>query len=263
MSAERFVCCLKYGTAYPADYVNVLYNATRKAMRGPFRFLCLTDRAEGLQQGIEVLPIPDLGLEQREWFVGGVWPKLGIYDRQFHGLKGRILFVDLDMVVLRDLDAFFDIPGRFVGIDAGPRWGRPGSTAPQQLGSALVAFDIGSLGHLADKFRAEKTAIIGQYRTEQAYTEAELGEIGFWPEGWVISFKRALRRPMLVDLLQEPRLPPATAKVLAFHGTPRPVDLIGQGKTFWDRFPHLGHGPVSWMVDYWRDNGGGRLKVDG
>jgi hypothetical protein len=48
--------------------------------------------------------------------------------------------------------------------------------------------------------------------------------------------------------------------VLAFHGTPRPVDLIGQGKTFWDRFPHLGHGPVGWMVDYWRDNGGGRLR---
>jgi len=258
-SADRFICCLKYGTLYPADYVNVLYNASRKAMRGAFRFICLTDRTEGLLPDIEALPIPDVGLAPGEWFKGGVWPKLGIYDRHFHGLKGRVVFIDLDMVVLSDLDAFFDVPGPFVGIDGGPRWGRPGSTAQPELCSALVAYDIGALGDLADRFRADKRGIMGRYRTEQAYTEAELGQIAFWPDDWVISFKRALRQPLLLDLFREPNLPPATAKVLAFHGTPRPADLIGQGKRFWDRFPHMGHGPVSWMVDYWRDNGGGRL----
>lgn len=259
MNAERFICCLKYGKAYPSNYVNVLYNATRKAMRGPFRFLCLTDNGEGLLPAIEVLPIPDLGLEPREWFVGGVWPKLGIYDRHFHGLKGRIVFIDLDMVVLRDLDAFFDVSGTLVGIDGGPRWGRPSVEAKPELCSALVAYDIGALGHLADRFRAERTQIMASYRTEQAYTEAMITDLGFWPDEWVISFKRVLRQPFFLDVLREPRLPPKTAKVLAFHGTPRPVDLIGQGKLFWDRFPHLGHGPVSWMVDYWRENGGGRL----
>jgi hypothetical protein len=260
MSVERFICCLKYGTAYPTDYVNVLFNAARKAMHGPFRFICLTDRPEGLVPGIEALPIPDLGLQPQEWFVGGVWPKLGIYDRHFHGLKGRMLFIDLDMVVLRDLDAFFDMPGPFIGIDAGPAWGRPASKAPPQLGSGIVAFDIGAHGRLAERFRSEKALIMGRYRTEQAFTEAELGDISFWPDGWVISFKRFLRQPLLLDLVREPRRPPRTAKVLAFHGTPRPADLIGQGRAFWDRFPHLGHGPVSWMVDYWRDNGGGRLQ---
>lgn len=260
MSVDRFIICLKYGTRYPADYVNVLYNACRKAMAEAFRFVCLTDRPEGLAKGIEALPIPDVGLLPQEWFVGGIWPKLGIYDGLFHGLKGRAVFIDLDMVVLRDLDAFFDMPGTYIGIDGGPRWGRPGSTEPQELCSALIAYDLGQLGHLADKFRSEKSAIMGRYRTEQAFTEAELGKIDYWPEGWVISFKRTLRQPLLVDLVREPRLPPTSAKVLAFHGTPRPADLIGQGKTFWDRFPHLGHGSVSWMVDYWRDNGGGRLK---
>ncbi|WP_136646400.1 hypothetical protein [Tabrizicola sp. YIM 78059] len=111
MTAERFICCLKYGTAFAADYVNVLYRAARAAMRGPFRFICLTDRVEGLAPDVEAFPIPDVGLAPQDWFVGGVWPKLGIYDRHFHGLKGRIVFVDLDMVILRDLDAFFDLPG--------------------------------------------------------------------------------------------------------------------------------------------------------
>lgn len=259
MASDRFICCLKYGTAYPADYANVLYNAARAAMRGPFRFLCLTDRPEGLDPGIEVLPIPDVGLAPKEWFVGGVWPKLGIYDRHFHGLRGRIVFVDLDMVILRDLDAFFDVPGTLVGIDGGPRWGRPSVTAKPELCSALVAYDIGALGHLAERFRAERAQIMARFRTEQAYTEAMVEDLSFWPDDWVISFKRSLRRPVLIDLFREPARPPVTAKVLAFHGKPRPADLIAPKSLFWDRFPHLGHGPVSWMVDYWRSNGGGTL----
>jgi hypothetical protein len=32
------------------------------------------------------------------------------------------------------------------------------------------------------------------------------------------------------------------------------------GPGFWDRFPHLGHGQVPWMADYWTENGG-RLPV--
>lgn len=254
--ADRFIGCLKYGTAYPADYVNVLYHAARKAMRGPYRFVCFTDDAEGLAEGVEALPIPDLGLAPEEWYVGGVWPKLGIYDRHLHGLRGRMVFVDLDMVILSDLDAFFDVPGVYVGIDAGPAWGRPAIRARPELGSALVAFDIGALGDVADRFRAERRQIMARYRTEQAFTAAMLDGIGYWPEGWVISFKRTLRQPPVLDLFLEPRRPPDTAKVLAFHGRPRPADLIGLGRRHWDRFPHMGHGTVSWMVDYWRENGG-------
>jgi len=256
MAKERFICCLKYGVMYNADYVNVLFNASRAAMRGPFRFICLTDCAEGLEPGIEVMPIPDLGLEPREWFVGGVWPKLAIYDQYFHGLKGRMLFIDLDMVVLRDLDSFFEVEGSFIGIDTGSSWDRLEPTAPPQLGSGIIAFEIGAHARLADNFRRAKKKIIGSFRTEQAFTEASLSEISFWPKGWVISFKYFLRQPLGLDLFLQPKKPPLDAKVLAFHGRPRPIDLMGKKYKFWDRFPHLGHGPVTWMVDYWRKNGG-------
>lgn len=253
--AERIILCLKYGTAYPAVYVNVLYNACRKAMAGPFRFVCLTDDPNGLVEGVEALPIPDVGLTPQEWFRGGVWPKLGIYDRALHGLSGRCLFIDLDMVVVNDLDAFFEVPGRYNGIDGGAAWGRKNNAVPE-LCSALVSFDVGGLGDIADKFRKDKTRIMASFRTEQAYTEAELGdEIGFWPEGWVISFKRSLRRPIGLDLFMDPK-EPVGAKALAFHGKPRPMALIDGKTRFWDRFPHMGNGPVGWMRRYWLENGG-------
>jgi hypothetical protein len=28
------------------------------------------------------------------------------------------------------------------------------------------------------------------------------------------------------------------------------------GNALWDRLPHMGHGQVRWMADYWVENGG-------
>ena len=257
---DRCILCMKYGTAYPADYVNVLFNACRKALRRPARFVCLTDDAAGLLPGIETFPIPDVGLTREEWFRGGVWPKIGLFDRDMHGLRGRAVFIDLDMVVLGGVDDFFDHGGDIVGIDAGANWGRTHPVGPPQLGSGLMAFDLGAHGDIADQFRADKSAILARHRQEQRFVHEMRPNLAFWPQPWVISFKRALRRPIGPDLLLPPHAPPPSAKVLAFHGTPRPADLMQPGRRFWDRFPHLGNGPVPWMVDYWRDNGG-RLPI--
>ena len=35
---DRVVLAMKWGTLYGAEYVNVLYNAVRDHMTGPFRF---------------------------------------------------------------------------------------------------------------------------------------------------------------------------------------------------------------------------------
>jgi hypothetical protein len=254
MVRERLVLCMKYGTAYPSVYVNVLFNAVRSSMQGSFRFICLTDNPSGVRHEVECLPIPDIGLDRDEWFIGGVWPKVSLFDRALHGLRGRALFIDLDMVILRALDPFFDFPGDVVGLNAGASWGR--SVGSIQFGTGIFAFDPGSHPEIADHFRRNKKTVIASFRTEQAYAASILGQVSYWPDDWVISFKRKLRRPLGLDLFLPPTHPPETAKVLAFHGKPRPRDLLPGGPRFWDRFPHMGNGPVRWMVDYWERNGG-------
>ncbi len=254
---ERFVLCMKYGRAYPADYVNVLYNATRKALKRPARFICLTDDATGFDPGIEVFPIPDLGLAPQDWFRPGVWPKVGLFDGAFHGLRGRALFVDLDMVIVQDLDAFFDLPGAVIGTNASPSWGKRGQAAEApEFGSMIFAYDLGAHPHVADDFRADPAGTWGRFRQEQQYVHHALPQATFWPAGWVASFKRTLRQPIGLDLFLPPRTPEGEIKVIAFHGRPRPIDLIRGKPYFWDRFPHMGHGRVRWMADYWTRNGG-------
>jgi hypothetical protein len=251
---QRFVICMKYGTVYPPACVNVLFNAVKSSLTGDFRFICLTDDGVGIDPEVEILPIPEVGLTPAEWFIGGVWPKIGLFDAHFHGLKGRALFIDLDMVILRGLDAFFEIEEPFVGLNAGPGWGRGGF--PTEYGSAVISYELGSLGHIAEQFRQNKRKIIQSFRTEQAYSATLIPAMHYWPEGWVLSFKRSLRRPMLADLIISPKSPPETARMVAFHGKPRPQDLLPGGPLFWDRFPHLGCGVVPWMKAYWERNGG-------
>ncbi len=253
---DRVILCMKWGTLYPADYVNVLYSACRKNLTGDFRFVCLTDDSAGFFDGIEAFPIPELklseGMER-----SGQWKKVVIYAADLYGLTGRALFIDLDMVICGNLDAFFDYPSGFVTTDMGDDW-RPNPTgkAKPAPGTCLFAFNLGQEAQILNRFLAAPQKAADEYVIEQEWVGAQASSMDYWPAGWVISFKRHLRQPIGLDLFLPPKLPPKDARVLAFHGEPRPADLIRPKAGFWDRFPHMGHGQVKWIADYWVENGG-------
>ena len=257
MTDARVVLCMKWGTLFPADYVNVLYHACRRAISGAFRFVCLTDDSEGFAEGIEAFPIPDIGLSPDEWYTPGVWPKLALYVADLHGLRGRCLFIDLDMVVLGGLDDMFEFEATFVGIEAGAGWwpGKEESARPM-LCTGVFAFNIGEQTQILQAFQEDIPAARAGFKNEQDFVAAHAEGLDYWPSGWVISFKRWLRRPIGLDLVLSPKPPPAGTKVVAFHGDPRPIDLMADDVGFWDRLPHMGHGPVGWVRDYWVENGG-------
>jgi hypothetical protein len=253
MTEDRFILCMKWGPSFPADYVNVLFHACQRHMRGPYRFVCLADRPDGLAPGIEVLPIPDIGLNPAQWFTKGVWPKIALFSADLHGLRGRALFIDLDMMVTGSLDEMFTVPGEIITLDVGENW-RPGASGhPPEPGTGVIAFDIGQQHQICEAFMANRDQIIATVANEQTFVGMHARGLQFWPIDWVPSFKRHVARRLCGDLLREPD-PPVSARILAFHGTPRPIDLLSSG--LWGRFPHLGRGPVSWVRQYWLDNGG-------
>jgi hypothetical protein len=248
---ERVVLCMKWGTLYSADYVNVLYSAVRSNLAGPFRFVCLTDDPTGINPSVETFPIPDIGLEPSDWRGGG-WPKLSVFKQDLFGLTGRALFIDLDTVVAAPIDEMFDQPGELVVIDTGPNWKRGGTAAPPLAGTGIFAFNLGGHAHILETFMAERRDRILRHRIEQAYVQAVAPSVAYWPAGWVVSFKYHLRRAVGLGLLLQPRAPSTPAKIVAFHGKPRPTDLITA--RFWGIPPHLGRGPVGWMLNYWTRN---------
>lgn len=250
MNQPKVVLCMKWGTLYPAEYVNVLYRACQRHISGEFRFVCLTAESQGLLPDIEVFPIPDIGLEHRHYY-DGAWPKIGIFSSDLYGLQGRCLFIDLDTVILDSLDPLFDVPGPLVAINNAP-WS--GTSLPARTMSSVFAFDIGSLGHVVEKLKSQRDALVAQHKIEQEYLHHAVDGIAYWPQDWLVSFKCHLRQPLVLDRFMAPKAPPPQAKLVIFHGKPRPIDLVRPPKGNWERFPHYGSGAVDWMTHYWEDN---------
>lgn len=252
MASPKVVLCMKWGTLYSAEYVNVLYNACRRNINDAFRFVCLTNEPEGINASVEIFPIPEIGLE--EWhYYNGAWPKIAVFLNDLYGLQGRCLFIDLDTVILGNLDSFFEISGELVAINNAP-WSSP-KLEPRTM-SSVFAFDLEKLGYVVKQLQADRDALVEKYQLEQQYLHECVKNIVYWPQDWLVSFKYHLRQPLLLDRFLPPKSPPAVAKLVIFHGKPRPIDLVRPPKGNWDRFPHFGSGAVNWMQDYWHDNGG-------
>lgn len=93
------IVCVKWGKRYDAAYVNRLYAGVRRNLKGrspeEVPFVCFTDDAAGLVEGIEARSLPK---DSTLW-----WGKAYLFSEEA-GLDGnRVLFLDLDQVIVADL----------------------------------------------------------------------------------------------------------------------------------------------------------------
>ena len=134
------VICLKWGTRYPAAYTNTLYRSVKKHLHRPFRFVCVTDNPEGLDEGIDAQPFPPDPEPDGNHGWPNIFAKLAILQDGFANLKGPTLFLDVDVVIMDDIDCFFDYkPGENCIIHNWIEWHktifrkRPSSARDQPL----------------------------------------------------------------------------------------------------------------------------------
>ncbi|MBI1493863.1 MULTISPECIES: hypothetical protein [Rhodobacterales] len=259
---EKTVICMKWGPAYAPDYVNVLASAVKQHLKEPHRFVCITDDAEGISPDVETYPIPDMGLAQSAYKFGA-WPKISLFKPDLYGLKGRALFIDLDSMICDDLAPMFDHPGSLLMIK---EWRRPIDNLrvnrPVRGASGVLAFDFDELTHIYDELIARPDEWPNEIRNDQRFIWKIHQDVSFWPDEWVISFKRHLLRAPLVNRVLPPKSPPEGTKILAFHGRPRPAEIVPDSGQRWGDFWRSGKGAVPWFREYWMNNGG-REDVEG
>ncbi|WP_281985151.1 hypothetical protein [Thalassorhabdomicrobium marinisediminis] len=215
--------------------------------------MCLTDDAAGLDDAIEVRAIPDIGLSDADIKRPGVWRKLALYHPNLHDL-GRVLFIDLDMAVVGDLARFFDVATGVTFLNTGESW-RPAPTGQgREAGTGVFSFDPAAEAGILAAFQADPQDAMDTYQNEQDFAAAHATSVAFWPEGWVLSFKRHLCHRYGLGLLRKPRAPADSASIVAFHGHPRPAETRTAG--LWGVPPHLHRGRVRWLEDYYARFGG-------
>ena len=259
MNERVNILTLKWGTLYPAEYVNRIYRGVARNLSRPFRFVCVTDDPSGLLPEVEPVAFP----QRPEWFPAdahysawpGIFVKLLVFEPGFAGLEGPTLFLDIDQIVVGGLDRFFDYrPGEFCIIR---NWielrKRIFRKAPFCGNSSCFRFDAGERSrYIYDAFRHEvAVALDGRtYPTEQAYMTHAVGRdrVNFWPPDFVVSFKRTCERPWPLNHFLAPRPPAPGVGILCFHGRPRPEEAIagyrGRHLNTWTL-------PCPWVRDLW------------
>jgi len=248
MSASVNIICLNWGNRYPDIYVNNLYRSLKKYLHRPFRFVCVTDKKCGFDEGVEYVPIPENPGVPR-------WPhvflKLLITADGFADLVGPTLFLDIDIVIKDDVDCFFEyMPGKNVIIH---NWLEPRKTlfrkAPDIGNSSVFRFEAGRSQYICDTFIAEREqALDGSlYPTEQAFLTYAMREHYWWPEPWVRSFKRHCMRPFPLNYLLPPSVP-AESRILVFHGRPDPSQIKNGYKG--TKIHHYVK-PAAWIDQFW------------
>ncbi|WP_119155613.1 glycosyltransferase [Caldimonas tepidiphila] len=240
---ERVILCMKWGTKYGPEYVNRLYGMVARHLRGPFRFVCLTDRGEGVRPEVECLPIPDLALP--EGIPERGWKKLTTFEADLHGLRGTALFLDLDVVIVDDITPFFEQPGEFLIIHD---WKRPWRVTGN---SSVYRFRIGAHADVLAKFLAEQAEARKAFRNEQAFLSDVLhrqGKLAYWPKEWCASFKYHCIPAWPTNFWREPGIPQG-CRIVIFHGEVNPPDAIEGRRNRTGR----GLRPAQWVTTHWSE----------
>lgn len=189
------------------EYVRRLHAEVEQHLTVPHRFVCLTDSP---MQGIECLPA-----RFKVW-----WEKLHIFEPGL--FTGRVMFLDLDTFIVDNIDHIAAYDGHMAMPHDFFR--------PMGLGPAVMLFNPSWAAFIWEEWAAE--------RFPQTDPRGD--------QGWLENLNQGRMRKD-VDILQElfPRqfysykahctsgIPPG-AKVICFHGKPRPHEAPGWVREYWE-----------------------------
>jgi hypothetical protein len=244
MSVRQFIC-IKWGNKYPATEVNRLYRALQRVSAAPFTLHCLTDAAEGILPQVQVLPIPDLPVIGNEVINRG-WRKLSLFSPALRPrISGPVLYLDLDVILLDSLDVFFlpDTPFAVIRDYKRLRWRnfRTGNTSvflyepDRDYGVYERLIELGQ--RVRQRFRNEQ-----EFLTDAMW---RAGLLRYWPRNWCVSYKYHCVPALPFSLWRQPAPPPG-ARVLVFHGRPKPEEAAQGVGSKWYR-PMK---PAPWLESY-------------
>jgi hypothetical protein len=249
--AGATVICMKWGDKFAPYYVNRLYAGVARFLDRPFRFVCFTEKPRGIRKEVEIFPLPKVPFEKRmveAMTTGrrrGAWRKVTMMQPGEAKLSGPTLSMDLDVVVTGPLGPLFDhAPGR---IAMGRDWLERRRMRVGGHGS-VTRFDPERHRYLFDDFAGDIEAALA-LKGEQKYTSMTAhrhGDLAYFPDGWICSFKRQAIPPFPLNFLIQPRLP-ADCRVMCFHGTPKMEEALEGDCPKW-RYRTR---PAKWLAEYW------------
>ena len=196
--------CLKAGTAYGPEYVNILHDMVQRNLPEGFagRFWCITDDPTDLHPAIRTIPLPD---DLETW-----WGKLYMFKPGLFRRGARCCFMDLDTLIVGRLDEIVGYHGQFATLRD--------FYHPQQVGPAVILWRAGGVASsIWEEWEAEQKPrhVMGDLwwinNLDQGRFARHCDKLQDLFPGQFVSFK-ADCHPYA----------PQSARIVCFHGQPKP-----------------------------------------
>lgn len=212
------VICLKWGTKYSSDYVNILYSMVKRNLTIPFKFYCITDDSTGITKPeINIIPIKD---ENKE----GWWYKLQFFKMfELYGIEGINLTLDLDIVIVNNIDCLFENPKKFcISRDCSPAQGNNSSVMLiPQTGYEFVHTEFNPI---IIKTQIGKHFMHG----DQNWISHKIPTPHLWKKQWIRSYKYECSKRG-----KDPFNIPHDCRIILFHGKPDPHERLNHIGKYW------------------------------
>lgn len=188
------------------EYVTNLHRACQRQFTIPYEFACLTDNAEGMPSDIRIIEKPS-----NAW---GWWCKLALFKAG--AFSGRVVFFDLDTLLLANLDDF----GRYDG----PLGGLGCARATRLFSSGVMAWEAGKYDFIWDEWLKAGQPILGNGDDE-----------------WIdrITQSKAIRLQRLFPGWYQYKwhkcyaAPPKDARIVYFNRKPKPHEASAWAQQAW------------------------------
>lgn len=205
-----------YRSKFEGWHVNALRDMVAKHYPDPHRFICITDDADGIADGIEIVPLWDdhADLKNPSWKnAPSCYRRLKLFSRDIGELIGdRFICMDLDVVITGDLRPVVNRSEDFVILrDPGRLWPYNGS---------MMMMTAGARAHVWDEFDPVESPKLaheaGCLGSDQGWISYRLGpnEAVWTAADGVLSYR--------VDLGKGSVPLPKSAALVVFHGLEDP-----------------------------------------
>jgi len=217
------VLCVKWGSKYVSQYVNVLKNMCRRHITVPFEFHCLTEDPKGLDADINVIKLPALpGI--KTW-----WSKLYMFSPELP-IKGTVLYFDLDVIIFKNIDCLFSYKSNEFMIIRD--FNRCRVKDWKLSNSSVMRWETGRLDYLWNDFAVDPNRIISSNHGDQDWiTKRADTDIKHWPDEWIRSYKWEMQGRKDTKIIKGNKKvfehPPTIVeenRVAVFHGEPKPFN---------------------------------------
>jgi len=227
------VACVFWGDKFSEDYVYNLKSMVERNTTVPHQFVCFSDRE------LEGIKTAKLISGYQGW-----WNKMQMFNTDFR-LGNRVVYLDLDTLIVGNIDWLLEYDGMFMGIED---LGAVNEHQPElkgRLQSGVMAWDYRLNSHLWNRFTSSGES--QRYRGDGEYLNHIVPKyqrdfIQKKYKGKLKSYKYQVYSEGITDDLS----------IICFHGRPSiPQAMTETITTGWKNSGKT-YEPQDWIKDYWR-----------